>query len=84
VIWSSKSPSQFLGLGLKIKQASVYQLHHKTDGGRTAQDTRRDLPACFTWKQVALGFLQSDLKTGEDATASDARGTIAEVALGSS
>jgi hypothetical protein len=40
VIWASKSPRRFLGLGLKIKQASVYQLHHKTDGGRSTQDTR--------------------------------------------
>jgi hypothetical protein len=44
VIWVSKSPLQFLGLG------------HKTDGGRSARDTRRDLAACFTWKQVWLGF----------------------------
>jgi hypothetical protein len=35
---------------------SVCQLHHKTDGGRSTQDTRRDLEACFTWKQVWLGF----------------------------
>jgi hypothetical protein len=32
VILASKSPRRFLGLGLKTKQASVYQLHHKTDG----------------------------------------------------
>jgi hypothetical protein len=36
VIWSSKSPRQFLGLGLKTKQTSVCWLRHKTDGGRTA------------------------------------------------
>jgi hypothetical protein len=40
VIWASKSPRQFLGLGLKIKQASVCRLRHKTDGGRSARDTR--------------------------------------------
>jgi hypothetical protein len=28
VIWSSKSPRWFLGLGLKTKQASVYRLRH--------------------------------------------------------
>jgi hypothetical protein len=56
VIWVSKSPRQFLGLGLKTKWASVCRLRHKTDGGRSAQDTRRDLAACFTWKQVWLGF----------------------------
>jgi hypothetical protein len=56
VIWASKSPRRFLGLCLKTKQASVCQLHHKTDGGRSAWDTRRDLIACFVWKQVWLGF----------------------------
>jgi hypothetical protein len=40
VIWASKSPRWFLGLGLKTKQASFCQLHHKTDGGRSARDTR--------------------------------------------
>jgi hypothetical protein len=32
VIWSSKSPRQFLCLGLKTKWALVYHLRHKTDG----------------------------------------------------
>jgi hypothetical protein len=36
VIWASKSPRWFLGLGLKTKQALVCRLHHKTDGGRLA------------------------------------------------
>jgi hypothetical protein len=48
VIWASKSSRQFLGLGLKTKRASVCQLRHKTDGVRSAQDTRRDLVAYFT------------------------------------
>jgi hypothetical protein len=52
VICASKSPRRFLGLGLKTKGASVCRLHHKTDGGRSAWDRRRDLAACFTWKQV--------------------------------
>jgi hypothetical protein len=56
VIWASKSPRRFLGLGLKTKQASVYRLCHKTDRGRSARNMRRDLAACFTWKQVWLGF----------------------------
>jgi hypothetical protein len=30
----------FPGLGLKTKQASVRRLRHKTDGWRTARDTR--------------------------------------------
>jgi hypothetical protein len=41
----SKSPRRFLGLGLKTKHASIYRLRHKTDGGRSARDTRRDLAA---------------------------------------
>jgi hypothetical protein len=56
VIWSSKSLWRFLGLGLKIMWALVCRLHHKTDGGRSARDTRRDLAACFASKQVWLGF----------------------------
>jgi hypothetical protein len=56
VISASKSPRQFLDLGPKTRQASVCRLHHKTDGGRSAWDTRRDLAACFAWKQIWLGF----------------------------
>jgi hypothetical protein len=56
VIWTSKSPRQFLGLSLKIKQALVCRLCHKTDRGRSARDMRRDLAACLAWKQVWLGF----------------------------
>jgi hypothetical protein len=56
VIWASKSPRWFLGLGLKTKQASVCRLCHKIDGRRSARDTHRDLAACFTWKKVWLGF----------------------------
>jgi hypothetical protein len=36
LIWASKSPRRLLGLGLKPKQASVYRLCHKNDGGRSA------------------------------------------------
>jgi hypothetical protein len=43
VIWALKSPRQFLGLVIKIKWASVYWLRHKTDRGKSAWDTRRDL-----------------------------------------
>jgi hypothetical protein len=56
VIWASKSTRQFLGLGLKTKQASVCRLRHKTDGGRSVWDTRRDLAAYLAWKQIWLGF----------------------------
>jgi hypothetical protein len=40
VIWVSKSLRRFLGLGLKTKWASVCQLRHKIDRGRSVQDTR--------------------------------------------
>jgi hypothetical protein len=56
VIWASKSLRRFLGLGLKTKQALICRLRHKTDGGRSVQDTHRDLAACLVWKQVWLGF----------------------------
>jgi hypothetical protein len=39
VIWTSKSPRRFLGLGLKTKRATVCRLHHKTVGRVTAWDT---------------------------------------------
>jgi hypothetical protein len=54
----------------------------QTDGGRSARDTRRDLAACFVWKEVWLGFptSQSGLKIGGGATMGGARGTIVEVA----
>jgi hypothetical protein len=52
VIWASKSLRLFPGLGLKTMWASVCRLRHKTDGGRPARDTHRDLAACFAWKQV--------------------------------
>jgi hypothetical protein len=47
VIWASKSLRRFLGLGLKIKQATICRLRHKTDGRATSWDSRRDLAACF-------------------------------------
>jgi hypothetical protein len=56
VIWASKSPRRFLGLGLKTKWALVCRLCHKTDGERSVGDTHRDLAACLASKQVWLGF----------------------------
>jgi hypothetical protein len=56
VIWASKSPRRFLGLGLKTKCALVCRLRHKTDGARSTRDICRDLAACLAWKQVWLGF----------------------------
>jgi hypothetical protein len=57
VIWASKSPRRFLGLGFKTRQALIYQLRHKTNGGRSVRDTHRDIASCFAWKQVWLRFL---------------------------
>jgi hypothetical protein len=56
LIWGSKSLRRFLCLGLKTKQTLVYRLRHKIDRGRSARDTRRDLAAYLTSKQVWLGF----------------------------
>jgi hypothetical protein len=47
VIWVSKSPRRFLGLGLKINWVSLCRLRHKIGGGRSAWDMCRDLAACF-------------------------------------
>jgi hypothetical protein len=57
LIWATKSPQRFLGLDLKTKQASVCRLRHKTDFGRSARDTHRDLATCLACKQVWVGFL---------------------------
>jgi hypothetical protein len=58
MIWASKSRRRFLGLSFKTKWATIYWLHHKTDRKmKMAQDTHRDLVACFVWKQVGVGFL---------------------------
>jgi hypothetical protein len=40
VICASKSLRRFLGLDIKTMQTSVCRLHHKTDRGRSARDTR--------------------------------------------
>jgi hypothetical protein len=49
----------------QTKQASVYRLCHKIDGGRTVWDTRRDLAAYFVWKQVTVGFFSLALRLAE-------------------
>jgi hypothetical protein len=53
MIWPTKSPGQFPGLGVNTKWTKVYQLHHKTE---RRMKKVRDLAACFAWKQVRLGF----------------------------
>jgi hypothetical protein len=56
VIWASKSTQQFFGLGFKTKQATICWVCHKTDWRMMAWVTHQNLAACFTWKQVGLGF----------------------------
>jgi hypothetical protein len=46
----------FPGLVLKTKRAMVCRLRYKIDRRVMRWDTRRDLVACFTWKQVRLEF----------------------------
>jgi hypothetical protein len=48
MILVSKSLRWFLGLCLKTKWATVYRLHHETNGRATTWDMYRDLAACFT------------------------------------
>jgi hypothetical protein len=42
--------------GPQDKRVSICRLRHKTDGERLVRDMRRDLAACFVWKQVGLEF----------------------------
>jgi hypothetical protein len=79
VIWVSKSPRRFLGFGLTTKWASVCRLHHKTDGGRSMRDTRRDLATLLCVEVSLARVSQSGLKTGEGAMTGGACGTIAKV-----
>jgi hypothetical protein len=58
VIWPTKSLWRFLSLVLKTKWVMIFRLRHKSDRRmKTAQDTCRDLAACYIWKLVWLGFL---------------------------
>jgi hypothetical protein len=79
VIWVSKSPRRFLGFGLTTKWASVCRLRHKTDGGRSMRDTRRDLATLLCVEVSLARVSQSGLKTGEGAMTGGACGTIAKV-----
>jgi hypothetical protein len=47
-VWPQNRQLRFGDLGIKTKQVLVCRLCHKTDGGRTARDMRRDLVAYFT------------------------------------
>jgi hypothetical protein len=57
VNWVSKSLRRFFGLCLKTNRTTICRLRHKSDGRmESVWGTRRDLGACFAWKQVGLGF----------------------------
>jgi hypothetical protein len=57
VIWASKLPQWFPGLGPKAKWSMICRLCHKThDRMKTVRNMRQDLVSCFIWKQVRLGF----------------------------
>jgi hypothetical protein len=43
VIWTSKSPRRFLNLIIKMKQTTVCQLRHKTDGRMRRHETRIEI-----------------------------------------
>jgi hypothetical protein len=79
VIWASKSPRRFFGLGFKTRWSSVCRLRHK--------NRRREVGAGHTSRSTNLlgveaslaRVSQSSLKTGGDATTGGACGTITEV-----
>jgi hypothetical protein len=78
VMWASKSLRRFLSLSLKTKRVTIYRLHHKTDGRmKMMRDTRRDLAAYFTCKQVGLGFPSLPSRLVE-RSADSARDIVAE------
>jgi hypothetical protein len=69
-------PQNQVGDGLSVAPQNQFD-------DATAWDTRRDLAACFVWKQVGYDFSVC-LKTGGGATADGARGTIEVIASWSS
>jgi hypothetical protein len=80
VIWASKSPRRFLGLGLKFMWASVCRLRHKIDEGRVGVGHVLRSDGLLRMKVSLDRVFQSDLKTGGGMTMCGACGTIAEVA----
>jgi hypothetical protein len=79
VIWSSKSPRRFLGLGLKTKWDSVCRLRQKPRREVGVGHASRS-SGLLRVKASLARVSQSGLKTGGGATAGGARGTIVEVA----
>jgi hypothetical protein len=84
VILALESPRRFLGLSLKIKQASVCRLRLKTDGRATTWGHTLGSSGLLcveaSWNRV----FQSDLQTDGGVTSGGARDTIVKVALESS
>jgi hypothetical protein len=68
LVWYQNRQLRFGDLGLKITAAFSWFAHQSQEGfglsvapqnlleDATTWDTRRDLAACFSWKQVGLGF----------------------------
>jgi hypothetical protein len=84
VIWASKSPRRFLGLGLKTKQTLICRLRHKTEGRCDGVGHALRSSGLLHMEASLARVSQSGLKTGGGATADSARGTIAEVVSESS
>jgi hypothetical protein len=80
MIWASKSPRRFLGLGLKTKWASVYRLCHKTDSAGHA--SRSGGLLCLEASLATVS--QSGLKTDRCVTTGGARDIITKVVWSSS
>jgi hypothetical protein len=84
MIWASKSPRRFLGLGPQNQAGHglsvAPQNRRREDGARHASRSGGLLYLETSHARVS----QSGLKTGRGATVGNAHGTITEVALGSS
>jgi hypothetical protein len=84
VIWASKSPRRFLGLGLKTMRATVCRLHHKTDGRCDGVGHSSRSSGSLHVDACQARVFQSGLNTGGGAMVGGAHVTITEVALSSS
>jgi hypothetical protein len=80
VIWASKSPRRFLGLGLKTKRAFGLSVapQNRCEGDGVRHTSRS---SCLLHVKASQAMVsQSSLKTCGGATTGGARGTIVEVA----
>jgi hypothetical protein len=74
VIYASKSPRRFLGLGLKTNQASICQLRHRWREVDTGYASRSS--GLFDVEASLARVFQSGLKTGRDAMTGGAHGCV--------